>query len=142
MKSLIKYFTLLFSLSLLISCSPHATAQKSKKKKRAPKEVKGHDGLVKGAAPSGPNAERQFVLSRQQAMTQAKQNGYSTGSAYSGVNNQYESGKGRFSMRAYTNKNAEKKKKKKSKKIVDQENPNGKMYKEGVKKRKRKFLFF
>lgn len=142
MNRMIKYFTFALGLLLFLSFTPDATAQKSKKKRKAKKEVKGHDGMVKGATPGGNNVERKMLLDRQQAMTQAQQNGYSTGSAYSLPKNQYESKKGRFAVGAYENKSATKKKKKKSKRLIDQENPDGKMYKDGVKKRKRKFLFF
>ncbi|WP_192825307.1 hypothetical protein [Rufibacter sp. LB8] len=113
--------------------------------KKSKKEVKrkGPDGVARGRASAG-NADRKLLLDRQSAIAKAQANGGGyTGPKYSLPKNQYETGKGGFAAGTYQNKvKAKKTKQKKSKKVIDQENPNGRLYQAGLKKRNRKFLFF
>ncbi|MGV3540543.1 MAG: hypothetical protein ACO1OQ_12080 [Rufibacter sp.] len=145
MTRVLRFVTLALGLALVLAVAPAAQAQNSKSKK-ARKEVgkKGPDGREKGEVPNS-NADRKLLLDRQKAIAQAKANGGSNiGPRYSLAPNKYDSGKGGFSMGDYKNKVKAKKpkKQKKSKKVIDQENPNGKLYKASVKKREKKFLFF
>ncbi|MBA9077697.1 MULTISPECIES: hypothetical protein [Rufibacter] len=143
MRSLLRYFTFALGLLLLLALAPEVHAQKIKSSK-ARKEIgrKGPGGYKKGEAPDA-NADRKMLLDRQKAIAQAKTSG-GAGPRYSLAPNKYDTGKGSFSMGDYKHKTKGKKprKQKKSKKLIDQENPNGKLYREGLKKRDKKFLFF
>jgi len=134
-----------FALCLLLFLAPATNAwaqRKSKTKKQIQKEQgkKGPDGFIKGAVPLG-NEERQHLLSRQEAATQAKQNGFTTGAAAPLPELKYEAGGERLKVdKNYVNKNAQLKKKKKSTRKIDKDNPNGKLYQKSVKKRDRKLF--
>ncbi|QHL88375.1 hypothetical protein GU926_13410 [Nibribacter ruber] len=146
MRNLTRQITLVFCLLLATSTFTQTFAQSSKKKSKARKEMrrKGPDGRLRGQAPDG-NGDRKMLLDREKAIAQAKANG----GAYNGprlaiAKNTYDKGKGGFSQGKYQNKTnyAKTKKPKGSKKVIDQANPNGKLYKKGQKKRKKRFLFF
>ncbi len=135
----------LFAMALLMvaaSLPAEAMAQKPRKPKREASR-RGPDGLKKGGVPNS-NADRKMLLDRQKAVAEAKSSGgmYS-GPRYSMPGNKYETGKGGFSLGTYKNKvKASKVKKRKSKRLIDQDNPNGRLYQQSLNKRSRKFLIF
>ncbi len=144
MNNFSKYVVLAMGLVLVFWASPTAMAQKkssSNKQTLRQTNRKGPDGLVKGATPQG-NAERQYLLDRQQMMDQQRKNGFSTGAGNAMPEVKYEDANRVFKVRAYENKNAQVKPNKKSRRVIDQDNPNGKMYQEALRKRERKFFNF
>lgn len=129
-------------LFLLAAHSP-SFAQRSKKHKKELKR-KGPDGMSRGQV-TQDNVDRRMLLERQRAADEAKAAGFYAGPRYSLAKNHYESsGKRGFAVGKYENKTkfSKPKKQKKSKRIIDQDNPNGKLYQSSLRKRSRKFLFF
>ncbi|GAA4307515.1 hypothetical protein [Nibribacter koreensis] len=146
MRIFFRQITLAIILLLTTAVFTEVAAQQTKKKSKAKKEMrrKGPDGRMRGAAPDG-NGDRKMLLEREQAIAQAKANG----GVYNGprlaiAKNTYDKGKGGFSQGKYVNKTnyAKTKKSKGPRKVIDLDNPNGKLYKKSQKKRNKTFLFF
>ncbi|GGK75254.1 hypothetical protein GCM10011405_24000 [Rufibacter glacialis] len=131
------------TLVLLGANASEAKAQKPRKGKREAAR-RGPEGIKKGQVGTG-NFERTMLLERQKAVASAKTSGgmYS-GPRYSMPDNKYDTGVGRFSTGSYKNKATSKRatKTRKSKRLIDQDNPNGKLYQQSLNKRNRKFLIF
>ncbi|RNI28588.1 hypothetical protein [Rufibacter latericius] len=141
--SFFRYVAFAMALILLGANASEASAQKPRKSKREAAR-RGPDGIRKGQVSSG-NVDREMLLDRQKAVASAKTSGgmYS-GPRYSMPDNKYDTGKGAFSIGSYKNKTAPKRatRTRKSKRLIDQDNPNGKMYQQSLNKRNRKFLIF
>ncbi|WP_207433934.1 hypothetical protein [Sabulibacter ruber] len=129
-------------LVLGASTPAEAMAQKPRKQKREASR-RGPDGIKKGQSASA-NVDRKMLLDRQKAIAEAKTSGgFYSGPRYSMPDNKYENGRGGFSLGSYKNKvKSPKVKQRKSKRLIDKDNPDGKLYQQSLKKRNRKFLFF
>ncbi|KAA3440172.1 hypothetical protein [Rufibacter hautae] len=140
MTTFFRYVVFAMALVLLGANATQASAQKPRKSKREASR-RGPDGIKKGQT-GASNVDREMLLDRQKAVASAKTSGgmYS-GPRYSMPDNKYDTGKGGFSIGAYKNK-AKKVKQRKSKRLIDKDNPNGKMYQQSLNKRNRKFLLF
>ncbi|AMM51070.1 hypothetical protein TH61_07610 [Rufibacter sp. DG15C] len=146
MRIFFRQIALAIVLLLTTAVFTDTMAQRTKKRSKPRKEVrrKGPDGRMRGQAPDG-NGDRKMLLEREQAIAKAKTNG----GVYNGprlaiAKNTYDKGKGGFSQGKYENKTnyAKTKKSKGPRKVIDRDNPNGKLYKKGQKKRNKRFLFF
>jgi hypothetical protein len=139
MTTFFRYVTFAFTLFLLGASVPEASAQTNKKASR-----RGPDGIKKGQT-GGGNAERQMLLDKQKAVASAKTSGGMTpATSYSMPSNQYDTGKGGFKFTEYKEKKVSKRatKTRKSKRLIDKDNPDGKLYQQSLNKRNRKFLIF
>ncbi|WP_181305018.1 hypothetical protein [Rufibacter sp. XAAS-G3-1] len=133
-----RYVAFAMTLLLLGASASEVTAQKAKKTSR-----RGPDGVKKGQVAAG-NMDRSMLLDQQKAVASAKTSGGMTSkpnAALPGI--KYDTGKGRFAVTDYKSKaKTRKAKQRKSKRLIDQDNPNGKMYQQSLNKRNRKFLLF
>ncbi|RNI30243.1 hypothetical protein EFA69_12150 [Rufibacter immobilis] len=143
MRSFFRYvIACVIAVTVVGVSAAETVAQKPRKAKRETTR-RGPDGRKRGEVSNG-NSERKMLLDRQKAIASAKSSGgMYAGPHYSLPDNKYETGTGRFSMGDYKNKTKSKKaKQKKSKRLIDQDNPNGRMYQQSQNKRNRKLLIF
>ncbi|ALI98783.1 hypothetical protein [Rufibacter tibetensis] len=139
MNRFFRYVAFALTLALLGANASEAIAQKAKKSSR-----RGPEGIKKGQVSTG-NVDRQLLMDRQKAVASAKTSGgMNSGVRYSLPDNKYDTGVGRFSLGSYKNKTASKRatKVRKSKRLIDQDNPNGRIYQQSLNRRNRKFLVF
>lgn len=135
-----RFVVFVMALFLLGATAPEAMAQSSKKTKAS---RLGPDGIKKGEVATG-NADRQMLLEKQKAIASAKTSGGMTSRAATSLpDNQFDTGVGRFKITDYKTKGTPKRAlPKKSKRLIDQENPDGRIYQQTLNKRDRKFLIF
>ncbi|GAB2527094.1 hypothetical protein [Rufibacter soli] len=139
MITVFRYAAFVMALFLLGATAPEAMAQKPRKAKGS----LGPDGIKKGEVATG-NADRQMLLEKQKAIASAKTSGGMTsGAAYSMPDTKFDTGVGRFTIKEYKTKSVPKRAQpKKSKRLIDQDNPDGRIYQQTLNKRERKFLIF
>ncbi|MBC3540798.1 hypothetical protein ACFSC6_21920 [Rufibacter sediminis] len=142
MTNFFRYAVFAMALVLFGANVSEASAQKPRKTKREGSR-RGPEGIKKGQVGTG-NIDREMLLDRQKAVASAKTSGgmYS-GPRYSMPDNKYDTGKGAFTLGSYKNKvKGGRVKQRKSKRLIDQDNPNGKLYQQSLNRRNRKFLIF